>query len=60
MKLFALWGKLQLARGFSPALLLLITSLAAAQNWLTYPGNYNGQRYSELDHINASNMKERS
>jgi alcohol dehydrogenase (cytochrome c) len=27
------------------------------QNWLTYSGNYNGQRYSLLDQINASNVK---
>lgn len=25
-------------------------------NWLTYSGNYNGQRYSLLDQINASNV----
>ena len=26
------------------------------QNWLTYYGAYNGQRYSPLDQINASNV----
>ncbi|MEZ5402344.1 MAG: PQQ-dependent dehydrogenase, methanol/ethanol family [Bryobacteraceae bacterium] len=55
-----------------PAVLLLGGALAAfAQapferilnaarepgNWLTYSGNYNGQRYSELDRINAGNVK---
>ncbi|HZO51614.1 MAG TPA: PQQ-dependent dehydrogenase, methanol/ethanol family [Bryobacteraceae bacterium] len=27
------------------------------QNWLTYSGNYNGQRHSQLDQINVSNVK---
>jgi len=27
------------------------------QNWLTYSGNYNGQRFSALDQINTSNVK---
>jgi alcohol dehydrogenase (cytochrome c) len=27
------------------------------RNWLTYSGGYNGQRYSSLDQINASNVK---
>jgi alcohol dehydrogenase (cytochrome c) len=27
------------------------------QNWLTYSGNYNGQRYSSLSQINRSNVK---
>ena len=26
-------------------------------NWLTYSGNYNGQRHSALDQINVSNVK---
>src|SRR5579863_3398911 len=26
-------------------------------NWLTYSGNYNAQRYSRLDQINAGNVK---
>ena len=28
------------------------------QNWLTYYGTYDGQRYSTLDHINATNVKD--
>jgi alcohol dehydrogenase (cytochrome c) len=28
------------------------------QNWLTYYGAYDGQRYSPLDQINASNVKQ--
>ena len=27
------------------------------QNWLTYSGNYNGQRYSPLDQITPANVK---
>ena len=27
------------------------------QNWLTYSGNYNGQRYSTLDQITPANVK---
>jgi alcohol dehydrogenase (cytochrome c) len=27
------------------------------QNWLTYYGSYNGQRYSTLDQINAGNVR---
>ena len=27
------------------------------QNWLTYYGAYDGQRYSPLDQISASNVK---
>ena len=27
------------------------------QNWLTYYGAYNGQRYSPLDQINTENVK---
>jgi alcohol dehydrogenase (cytochrome c) len=27
------------------------------QNWLTYSGNYNGQRYSSLNQINAANVR---
>ena len=27
------------------------------QNWLTYSGAYNGQRYSTLNQINAANVK---
>src|SRR5262249_4889135 len=27
------------------------------QNWLSYSGNYSGQRYSPLSHINRSNVK---
>ena len=53
-------------------LLALVPALALAQiklpferirdahkepdNWLTYSGNYNGQRYSLLDQINTSNV----
>src|SRR5437763_10448035 len=27
------------------------------QNWLTYYGTYDGQRYSALDQVNAANVK---
>ena len=30
---------------------------AEPQNWLTYYGDYSGQRYSRLDQINAGNVK---
>lgn len=30
---------------------------AEPQNWLTYSGSYNGQRYSTLDQINSANVK---
>src|SRR5262245_54310963 len=29
----------------------------APQNWLTYSGNYNGQRYSTLSRINTDNVR---
>jgi alcohol dehydrogenase (cytochrome c) len=35
----------------------LVRAASEPQNWLTYYGNYNGQRYSSLDQINAGNVK---
>jgi alcohol dehydrogenase (cytochrome c) len=33
----------------------ILNSDAEPGNWLTYSGNYNGQRYSKLDQINTTN-----
>ncbi|MGW5049028.1 PQQ-dependent dehydrogenase, methanol/ethanol family [Streptomyces griseoluteus] len=35
----------------------LLTAGEEPQNWLTYYGAYNGQRYSPLDQINTENVK---
>ena len=35
----------------------ILNSKKEPQNWLTYSGNYNGQRYSELDQINPATIK---
>src|SRR4051812_6480702 len=35
----------------------LLHSEREPQNWLTYSGAYNGNRYSALDQINRSNVK---
>src|ERR687894_2393154 len=34
----------------------ILNARSEPQNWLTYYGAYNGQRYSPLDQINASNV----
>jgi alcohol dehydrogenase (cytochrome c) len=36
----------------------LLNADAEPQNWLTYSGGYNGWRYSKLDQINRSNVKD--
>ena len=36
----------------------LLKADAEAQNWLTYSGGYNGWRYSKLDQINRSNVRD--
>jgi alcohol dehydrogenase (cytochrome c) len=36
----------------------LLNSSAEPENWLTYSGSYNGQRYSTLDAINKDNANE--
>ena len=35
----------------------ILNARSEPQNWLTYYGAYNGQRYSGLDQINAGNVK---
>ncbi len=35
----------------------ILKAAAEPQNWLTYSGNYNGQRYSLLDQITPANVK---
>jgi alcohol dehydrogenase (cytochrome c) len=35
----------------------IVKAASEPQNWLTYSGNYNGQRYSTLDQITAANVK---
>ena len=35
----------------------ILKAAAEPQNWLTYSGNYNGQRYSMLDQITPGNVK---
>lgn len=35
----------------------ILKASAEPQNWLTYSGNYNGQRYSALDQITPANVK---
>ena len=35
----------------------LVKATSEPQNWLTYSGNYNGQRHSTLDQITAANVK---
>jgi alcohol dehydrogenase (cytochrome c) len=35
----------------------LVRARSEPQNWLTYYGAYDGQRYSELDQINTQNVK---
>ena len=34
----------------------IVQAASAPQNWLTYSGNYNAQRYSTLDQINRQNV----
>src|SRR5882724_1912724 len=36
----------------------LLKADAEPQNWLTYSGDYNGWRYSKLDQINRSNVRD--
>ena len=36
----------------------LVNARAEPQNWLTYHGAYDGQRFSPLDQINASSVKD--
>ena len=35
----------------------IVKAASEPQNWLTYSGNYNGQRHSTLDQITAANVK---
>ncbi len=35
----------------------ILNAAKEPQNWLTYSGNYNGQRYSTLDQITPANVK---
>ena len=35
----------------------ILKAASEPQNWLTYSGNYNGQRHSTLDQITAANVK---
>jgi len=35
----------------------IVNARSEPQNWLTYYGDYNGQRYSPLDQINTENVK---
>ena len=35
----------------------ILNARSEPQNWLTYYGAYNGQRYSPLDQINTENVK---
>jgi alcohol dehydrogenase (cytochrome c) len=35
----------------------ILTAVKEPQNWLTYSGNYNGQRYSTLDQITPANVR---
>jgi glucose dehydrogenase len=35
----------------------ILKAAAEPQNWLTYSGNYNGQRYSTLDQVTPANVK---
>jgi len=35
----------------------ILKAAAEPQNWLTYSGNYNGQRYTTLDQITPANVK---
>src|SRR5688572_21101063 len=34
----------------------ILNAVKEPQNWLTYSGNYNGQRYSTLDQITPANV----
>ena len=34
----------------------ILNARSEPQNWLTYYGAYNGQRYSPLDQINTENV----
>src|SRR3954449_1142979 len=36
----------------------LLKADSEPQNWLTYSGGYNGWRYSKLDRINRTNVKD--
>ena len=36
----------------------ILNARSEPHNWLTYYGAYDGQRYSPLDQINASNVKQ--
>ena len=36
----------------------ILNARSEPQNWLTYYGAYDGQRYSPLDQINAANVKD--
>jgi alcohol dehydrogenase (cytochrome c) len=36
----------------------ILDARSEPHNWLTYYGAYDGQRYSPLDQINASNVKD--
>ena len=36
----------------------IVNARAEPQNWLTYYGAYDGQRFSALDQINAGNVKD--
>ena len=35
----------------------ILNAAKEPQNWLTYSGNYNGQRYSTLDQITPANVR---
>jgi alcohol dehydrogenase (cytochrome c) len=59
-----LFSSLSQAKGTAPPVAervtyerLLRARSAEPQNWLTYYGAYDGQRYSPLDQINAGNVK---
>ena len=56
-------GRLSAAEGAAPPVAQAVTyerllsARAEPQNWLTYYGAYDGQRYSALDQINRGNVK---
>jgi alcohol dehydrogenase (cytochrome c) len=57
------WSSLSGRAGRAPAVAQNVTyerildARSEPQNWLTYYGAYNGQRYSPLDQINTENVK---
>src|SRR5438876_6591334 len=57
------YGALSAASGTAPAAATnvnsdrILNARSESENWLTYYGAYDGQRYSALDQINTENVK---